>query len=112
MERCRWEVIADRYGCVAPFMPLPADRPECSDFDSATYLMEEYQEWSDSPTSKDACRERCPPSCQKNLYSAQVVKTAMLQDCKQSEFHIYFSSGEMQVRLRTLYTTRLIIQYD
>jgi hypothetical protein len=54
------------------------------------------KEWVDTPNSKDDCQSRCPPSCQRNIYSAQVVKTKVM-DCKQSEFHIYFSSGEMQV---------------
>ena len=32
-----------------------------------------------------------------SIYTAQVVKTRVI-DSSQNEFHIYFSSGEMQAR--------------
>jgi hypothetical protein len=42
LEKCRWGYLAEKYQCVAPFMPL-IGWPECSDYETATYLMEEYQ---------------------------------------------------------------------
>lgn len=96
IETCRWEYIANRSTaqCSAPFMPL-ADWPECAAYEPATDVMETYQEWFD-PGSKTACREACVEPCTMNIYTAQVVKTSRI-DSMQSEFHIYFASGETQV---------------
>ncbi len=71
LERCRWELIAERPDCQCqtPFMPV-AGYPECSEFGPATTVMEIYQGWSD-PTAKLECRQRCPRPCQTSVYEAQ-----------------------------------------
>jgi len=103
MEKCRWRYLASlpEVGCVAPFMPLYDEFPECNSVDQIEDLFTKYSEWVDPPHVKAECEAKCPKSCVLKLYEANMVKI-MDEDKKQNVFHIYYPSGQTTVNTKTM----------